>query len=651
MGIDMAIKLRSIYFKNWKCYKNQKLDFNLNNSKKIWIVFGQNGFGKTSILEAIQWCLYGSNFLAPSQLLECFNRVAINENPELDLVVQVTFECDCSIYDISRTAHRKVGEQRPYAEPEEPLFLKNGINQSDVRAHIAELLPNASKEFFLFDGVEIKRYAQRIHTEETHEAIERILGIPELRNLRHDAESATKKFKNKLNQSEADNDKYKQLNNQLQNVREKIDNKREQYERVEQEYNEAVEIYESSQERANQINSLRGKLDKLKELESEQEDLNNKLNKAKNKIKTAYKKASIPLLLGLVQEVADEIDSSITTTPQRSGSVAQLEGLLQADTCLCGRCIDESVRQHIRERIKQNNKTNFSQDALQKKDLRDDKELRDDLVALSRFNPPNFNQFLSDRDRLDEEIEEVRQAKDRLKKQTEGINEQEAREMLTKVGEAKQQSQQKQSERENLTREIESLRQEEEKLYRETEELLGYGKETATLAQQMKLARSLVHAAEELIEWRTEECKETIEKRTSEIHRCVTNKPKEYTGIKIKDNYTLEITTVSGDVLNPETLSAGEKEALAFAFIAGLNLASGRAAPLIMDTPFGHLDTGHQKNLVNSLPDLPSQVVVLATDRDFPDDLLQGIRDDVAEIFHIRRLSATEDASVVEVEE
>ena len=640
----MAIKLRSIYFKNWRCYKNQKLDFNLNNSKKIWIVFGQNGFGKTSILEAVQWCLYGSNFLAPSQLLECFNRVAIKENPELDLVVQVTFECDCSTYRISRTAYRKVRGQVVSAEPREPLFQKDGINLSDVRAHIAELLPNASKEFFLFDGVEIKRYAQRIHTEETHEAIERILGIPELRNLRHDAESATKKFKNKLDQSEADNDKYKQLNNQLQNVRDKIDNKREQYGRVEQEYNDAVEFYESSQERANQFDSLRGKLDKLKELESKQKYFKNELNKAETQIKTAYKKASIPLLLDLVQEVADEIDSSITTTPQRSGSVAQLEGLLQADTCLCGRCIDESVRQHIRERIKQNSKTNFSQDALQKK------ELRDKLVTLSRFNSPNFNQLLSDRDHLKEEIEEVRQATDRLKEQTEGINEQEAREMLTKVGEAKQQSQQKQSERQNLTREIESLRQEEEKLYRETEELLGYGKETATLAQQVKLARGLGHAAEELIEWRTKECKETIEKRTSEIHCRVTNKPKEYTGIKIKDNYTLEITTVSGYVLNPETLSAGEKEALAFAFIAGLNLASGRAAPLIMDTPFGHLDTGHQKNLVNSLPDLPSQVVVLATDRDFPDDLLQGIRDDVAEIFHIRRLSATEDASVVEVE-
>lgn len=113
----------------------------------------------------------------------------------------------------------------------------------------------------------------------------------------------------------------------------------------------------------------------------------------------------------------------------------------------------------------------------------------------------------------------------------------------------------------------------------------------------------------------------------------------------------LQVKNAVGEILNPETLSAGEKEALAFAFIAGLNLASGTAAPLIMDTPFGHLDTDHQKNLINSLPDIPSQVIVLATDRDFPDSLLKGVRPHVAGILKIRRLGATEDASTVEVEE
>ncbi|MDJ0575266.1 MAG: hypothetical protein QNJ65_08880 [Xenococcaceae cyanobacterium MO_234.B1] len=94
-----------------------------------------------------------------------------------------------------------------------------------------------------------------------------------------------------------------------------------------------------------------------------------------------------------------------------------------------------------------------------------------------------------------------------------------------------------------------------------------------------------------------------------------------------------------------------EKEALVFTFIAELNLASGKAAPLMMDTPFGKLDKIHQENIVKSLPNIDSQVILLATDRDLPDHLLQQLKPNVAQIHKIRRLGGIEDASVVEVEE
>ncbi len=69
-----------------------------------------------------------------------------------------------------------------------------------------------------------------------------------------------------------------------------------------------------------------------------------------------------------------------------------------------------------------------------------------------------------------------------------------------------------------------------------------------------------------------------------------------------------------------------------------------------MDTPCGHLDTDHQKNLIDSLPKIPSQVIVLATDRDIPDDLLEELRPHVAEIFTIIRPDPNEQTSIVEVE-
>lgn len=70
-----------------------------------------------------------------------------------------------------------------------------------------------------------------------------------------------------------------------------------------------------------------------------------------------------------------------------------------------------------------------------------------------------------------------------------------------------------------------------------------------------------------------------------------------------------------------------------------------------MDTPFGKLDGIHQENIVKSLPQIPSQVILLATDRDLPDHLLNQIKPNIAQIHTIKLLEGTKDGSFVEVEE
>ncbi|MFM7884288.1 MAG: hypothetical protein ACKO8H_21575, partial [Microcystis panniformis] len=57
------------------------------------------------------------------------------------------------------------------------------------------------------------------------------------------------------------------------------------------------------------------------------------------------------------------------------------------------------------------------------------------------------------------------------------------------------------------------------------------------------------------------------------------------------------------------------------------------------------------KNIINSLPNLNSQVIILATDRDLPDRLLNLLLTYTTDIFKIHRLAADEDASVIEVME
>jgi DNA sulfur modification protein DndD len=638
-----SLKLQKIYLKNWRCYQNQVITFDLKNPNHIWIIFGQNGFGKTSILDAIIWCLYGNNGISIQKLEESFNRVAIQENPELEMSVQLLFKGDEKYYHISRIGRRVKRGNHFQVIVEEPSFYLDGQEQSDSRSHIESFLPKSCKDFFFFDGVKIESYAEMIQSQDSREAIERILRIPEFKNLRDDFKRVIKQLEKQLNEASRFNQELQQVTHQLREQQDHLDLARGQLQERKKEYHASITIWQGLQETANQMQDLRGKLDELAKRETERKQLEERSKKINEEIDLAIRKAPISLMLDFVKELADDLQRKTLTSAKRSGSVAELQRLIDADLCLCGRCIDDEIRNYIRQQLEAIEMTgNFTEKAITQDNL------RTNLQLIARYEAADLDGLLLESDRLLEKLEEVNQAINRLKSDTVGITEQEANQTWKQLGGQEKVVKENQDRLYQLETEIENLEKEENQLSRQRSNLASYNQETANLAKQIHLAKGIFQATDELIEWRITQCQETIERKTSEIHRAVTNKPEEYVGIKINPDYSIGIENSRGEIIKPEVLSAGEKEALAFAFITGLNLASGTAAPLIMDTPFGHLDTQHQQNIVNCLPDLPSQVIVLATDRDFPDSLLRGLRPHIADIFQIHRLGASDDGSAID---
>lgn len=641
----MSLHLRQIRLNNWKCYQKQQIRFNPQINRHVWIIFGQNGYGKTSLLEAIVWCLYGNEGIPIKDLHRYFNRVAVKKNPTLDLSVELSFHetTNGKNYFISRIAKRIVRGNTDYAELKEATFNLDGKHQDNAREFIDSLLPSLCKDFFFFDGVKIEQYAKLTQTNETKEAIEKILGIPELKNLKDDSEKVLQSLERKIREVGQANLTLQQNTKQLQDIQSTIELKIRQLKSAKQTLEADLKIHQDAKERAKQIEDLRGKLEEVSKLEQKQDRLKDKLKSAEKEVENAIKKAPMPFLLEFVQEMVEELQCKTIKTTRLSVSILQLQELLNSENCLCGRCLDENSRRFIQEQLAQiENMGKLTQEAI----LQDELKIR--LSLLLQYHRPNLDQIFNVRDHIQDDLDNLKQELTRLKRDTQSKNQQEADEIWRKVGQTEQKVQETSDRIEILTQEIEQLKQKEKNLRQTIETLAGQDKETATLAKQVKLATGLKEAATELINWHINQSKSDIEKQTTERHRQVTNKPEEYIGIEIKNNYTLGVRTITGEIINPEDLSAGEKEALAFAFITGLNLASNTGAPLIMDTPFGHLDTAHQTNIVKSICSMPSQVILLATDRDFPDTLLEELQPYLAETHHIRRLDASEDASIVE---
>ncbi len=79
-------------------------------------------------------------------------------------------------------------------------------------------------------------------------------------------------------------------------------------------------------------------------------------------------------------------------------------------------------------------------------------------------------------------------------------------------------------------------------------------------------------------------------------------------------------------VLPKSDLSAGEKQLFAIAFIYALGQLSGSRMPLVIDTPLGRLDKEHRRRFVSGfLPTSSHQVVLLSTDTEIVGPLYEDI--------------------------
>ena len=116
-----------------------------------------------------------------------------------------------------------------------------------------------------------------------------------------------------------------------------------------------------------------------------------------------------------------------------------------------------------------------------------------------------------------------------------------------------------------------------------------------------------------------------IELQVLQCYRKLLGKENLVAGLKFDlETCTPTLTTKGGEELHIEGLSAGERQLFAVALLWGLALVSGRALPTIVDTPLGRLDSVHRRTLVDRyFPHAAQQVILLSTDKEIDRELAE----------------------------
>jgi DNA sulfur modification protein DndD len=240
--------IQAIQLRNWKAYASATLEFPKPGKKKNVVLVGaKNGYGKTSLLEAVLLCLYGKEAigllprlssdhlsddkrpLSYDDFLERALHIQATQYGQASASVSLTLadEDDGDVIRIFREWHFTGGGKHRRGEEEvriyqgsegEPLHIPRNEDREEFYAsYIAQnILPPSLAPFFFFDGEQVQRLAQRELSEQVKQGIEGILGLGIVKDLQKDLRTYATNHKSSARGM--GDDKLKQLQLEVQAI-------------------------------------------------------------------------------------------------------------------------------------------------------------------------------------------------------------------------------------------------------------------------------------------------------------------------------------------------------------------------------------------------------------------------------------------------
>ena len=624
------MRLTSIKLCNFRSFygKTPEITLAWGSNSNTTVIHGNNGAGKTSLLNAFTWVLYEKFSAAFASVEQLVNKRAIAEvklGEAVECWVEIGWEHDAKNYRAKRTC-RVYKSETGFDEGRSDLFLyvagDDGcwyLPPQHPDEIINQILPSSLHQYFFFDGERIESFVRSDKKAEIAEATKMLLGVEVLnRAIKHLGE-AKKTLDNELKAiGDAETKKLLRQQEKIERESERVATRQAEISQ-ELEYQDTIKKETSNRLRelsaAKELQTRRQELEKLKKTNQDN------LKQSKETLRRTISTRGYTVLLS---ETTAQFRAIVNNLKQRGELTAGISRefvneLLAQQRCICGSQLHEGSEtcDNVRSWMDKAGSSAVEETAIRMSAQVDEidkqvpafwSEVDREQVRIQQLRQ-TISEIETELDHIQERLrkdpsEEIRNLQKRLDEIEAKI-----RELTLEQGANQQQIANFKVELEDLSKQIAKQKLNEEK---------------QVLAQRRIWATG--DAIERLTQVRYRQEKQfrlQLEKRVQEIFSEISVTP--YLP-KISEKYELTLIENTAGLEMPVAASTGENQILSLSFIGSiidrvrewsekkmLMMPDSSTFPIVMDSPFGSLDQINRRQIANIIPKLANQLVVLVT--------------------------------------
>lgn len=632
-----------IRIENWRSfYGTNDFVVSTDPERNVTLIRAENGVGKTSLLAAINWCFFGilpaeSEFENPAKLV---NEFAMQRDGVNRTTVQIDFQHEGKHYRAARSYDQRT-------ETAGGLKLSGLVDGGEVPSSKAQpdrfinsVIPREMAPHFFFYGEATSRYTGATGAKKFGAAVKGILGSTVARMALEDL----KKVMQDYNKQAADNTSHEAQ--QAERDIERAENDLADAHGRVQKFDAEIEAAESRVDRLNQelagTQPAKEKQAQRTKLESRLATLESDRSKTEQRAQSWMQKFAIPILS---EELVTETLTVVSAEETRRKIPAPYDEkfvneVLNDGICICGTEVLKGTKEY--ESIKTLLDTAGDQTVMSR--------VMSTNVALGRLQE-KAGAAWGDYERNQSDLTKVEIEIKRLEADIQEISKELAANPITDVAEkeaarerAKSQLRQAHRSKAEAQTAISGFERQKAACTARRDELVMKSNNARRFVKRAQLAAALTARLNSRLSAEEEAAREAIER---DIDAIVQKFMRKTAVVKLGRDYQLRLYDERGV---ESAKSTGENQLLGLAFTGAIAnyakeregnlddvLLPGTVAPLVVDSPFGHLDPLYRRGVAEFLPNLASQVILLVSTSQASESVINTLAHKVGEEYILTR--------------